>query len=85
MSRVRQNFGASLQRYSSPPDWTRELFKPSSDSAGLLLEIEKNGFCFRFGVRWGDCCKWDIFAFFWPPLHGAGPQPIVLAQDFFGN
>jgi len=28
----------------------RELFKPSTDSASLLVEIEKNVFCFLFGV-----------------------------------
>ena len=30
----------------------RELFKPSTDSASLLVEIEKNVFRFRFGIFW---------------------------------
>jgi len=30
-----------LQRYNSPTDWARKVFKPSTDSASLLVEIEK--------------------------------------------
>jgi len=30
-----------------------ELLKPSTDSASLLVKIEKNVFRFRFGVFWG--------------------------------
>ena len=35
-----------LQRYNSPADWARKLFKPSTDSASLLVEIEKKIFLF---------------------------------------
>ena len=75
-SRARQNFGASLQCCNLPPNWARELSKPSSHSASPLLEIKKKDFCSWFGVHWGDCCKWGCFCFFWPPLPGPGPQPI---------
>jgi len=30
----------------------RELFKPFTDSASLLVDIEKNVFRFQFGVFW---------------------------------
>jgi len=62
-----------LQLHNSPADWARELSKPSTDSASLLLEIKKNVFRFRFGVRWGDRHKWGCFGFFWLPLPDPGP------------
>jgi len=34
----------------SPAAKVRELFKPSTDSASLLIEIEKSVFC--FGIFW---------------------------------
>jgi len=40
------------------------------------LKSKKNSFCFRFGVRWWDRCKWGCFCFFWSPLPGPGPQSI---------
>jgi len=42
----------------------------------FCLKLKKNGFSFRFGVRWGDRCKWGSFCFIWRPLPGPGPQPI---------
>ena len=36
--------------HKSPAARARELFKPFTDSASLLVEIEKN--VFRFGVFW---------------------------------
>jgi len=33
-----------LQRYYSPADWARKLFKPFTDSPSLLVEIEKKFF-----------------------------------------
>ena len=48
-----------------------ELFKPSTDSASLLVDIEKKNFCFWFGVCWGERHKWGRFCIFlatftWP-------------------
>ena len=39
----------ALQSYNSPGDWARELFKPSTDSARLVVEIEKKIFSFSVG------------------------------------
>ena len=73
---MRQNFGASLQRCNSPPDWARELSRPSSDSASLLLEIEKKRFSFSVWGSLGGPLQVGVFLrFFWPPLSGPGPQP----------
>jgi len=35
-----------LQRYNLPADSARKLFKPPTDSASLLVEIEKKNFSF---------------------------------------
>jgi len=58
----------------TPPDWARELFKPSSDSASLRLKSKKMILVFGLGFV-GDRCKY-FFSFFWPHLPGFGPQPI---------
>jgi len=44
-SRVRHNYGGDFKRiksYNSPDTIATELFKPSTDSASLLLSIKKN-------------------------------------------
>jgi len=44
-SRVRRNYGADFKRiksYNSPATIATELFKPSTDSASLLVSIKKN-------------------------------------------
>ena len=44
-SRVRHNYGAVFKRiksYNSPATIATELFKPSTDSASLLISIKKN-------------------------------------------
>ena len=46
-------FLQSLQSYNSPGDWARELFKPSADSASLVVKIEKK-FRFGFELFWGE-------------------------------
>ena len=66
-SRARQNFGKGLQRYNSPTDWDRKLLRPSTDSASLLVEVEKKFFCFWFGVFWGDVTSGGAFC---PTLRG---------------
>ena len=50
-SRVR-HFCKTLQSYNSPAPRARELFKPSTDLASLLVEMEKN-----FFAVW-DTCGW---------------------------
>ena len=70
-----------LQRYNSPANWARKLFKPSTDSASLLVEIEKKLFRFGFVVLWGRTSQVGVsFSFYWPSLRGPGRQsngPIV--------
>jgi len=44
---------AILQLHNSPADWARELFKQSTDSGSLPVEIWKNIFSFRFGISCG--------------------------------
>jgi len=38
-----------LQSYNSPGDWAWELFKPSTDSASLVVKIEKKQFSVSVG------------------------------------
>jgi len=38
--------------HKSPAAKARELFKPSTDSASLLVDIEKKRFSFSVGVFW---------------------------------
>jgi len=75
-SRVRHFSCRTLQSYNSPDDWARELFKPSTDWASLVVEIEKNNFQFRRGVFWRWRHKVGMFWKSRPPLAGPGPQPI---------
>ena len=66
-------FLQNLQFYNLPAARARELFKPSTDSTSLLVEIEKKFFRFGFGFCGGEV---TIFSHFWPPLPGLGPQHI---------
>jgi len=54
----------------------RELFKPSTDSASLLVKMEEKRFLFLVGVYWGDPPQVEVFWKLWLPLHSLGPQPI---------
>ena len=51
-SRVRHVSYRALQSHNSPGDWVKELFKPSTDSASLVVEIEKRNFRFQWGFLW---------------------------------
>jgi len=51
---MRQHIGAPFFGHKLPAAGARELFKPSTDSASLLVDIEKNIFCFGFEVFWGE-------------------------------
>jgi len=44
--RTRQHIGAPLFGHKSPTARARELFKSSTDSASLLVDIEKKHFSF---------------------------------------
>jgi len=60
-----------------------KLFKPSTDSASLPVEIEKIVFHFGFRVLWGDVTSGGVF---WPTLRGHGRQsnePIFSLKFFF--
>jgi len=62
-SRDRQNFGAGLKRfkrYNSPATIATELFKPSTDSANLLVSIKKL-FDLGVGFSLGDVTKKACF------------------------
>jgi len=83
-SRARQNFGAGLQRYNSPADWARKLFKPFADSVRLLVEIEKNFFV--LGLGFSGRYVTNVFFCFLACLRGAGRQyngPIFSLKFFF--
>ena len=70
-SRVRHFSCRALQSYNSPGDWARELFKPSTDSASLVVKIEKKFFRLGFELFWGERHKQGCFCvilaiFAWP-------------------
>ena len=69
-------FCRTLQCCNSPGDWAWELSKPSTDSASLVVKIEKNVFRFRLGDFWRWRHEEGVFWKFWPPLAGPGPQSI---------
>jgi len=58
----------------SPAARARELFKPSPDSASLLVDVEKERFSVRIFRRWRH--NEGMFRKFWTHLAGPGPQPI---------
>jgi len=82
-------FCKTLQSYNSPAARARELFKPSTDLASLLVEIEKK-FFFGLGTPVGDVtsgyhCKViakGVFASIWSPLPRPGRQSI---EPCFGS
>jgi len=65
-----------LQSYNSPGDWARELFKPSTDSASLVVEIEKKCFHFIFGGGFsgGNATSGSVFGYLYLAL---GPNLSV--------
>jgi len=63
--------------HKSPAARARELFKPSTDSASLPVDIEKNNFRFQWGFSGGDVTMTPCFGNFghvWPAL---GPNPLT--------
>jgi len=70
-----------------PTDSARELFRPSTDSASLLVRIEKKN-RFEFGVLCGDRHKWGVFFRLFGQLYTTLDAELMsqfLAQGFFGN
>ena len=60
MSCDRHNYGADFKRiksYNSPATIFTELFKPSTDSASLLVSIKKTLFDLGGGFSLGDVTK----------------------------
>jgi len=80
-SRVRHFFCRALQSHNSPGDWARELFKPSTDSASLLVKIEKKIFVLGLSFSGRNVTSRGVFALFWPSLPGPGRRPN---GPFFG-
>ena len=66
----------ALQTYNSPGDWARELSKPCTDSASLVVKIEKKRFSISVGEFWRWRHKEGMFWKFWPHLAGPGPRTI---------
>ena len=71
-----------LQFYNSSGNSARELFQPSTDSASLVVKIEKNNFRFWWGGSGSEVTKRTCFGNFghlWPAL---GPNPLT---HYFGS
>ena len=68
--------GRPFFSHKSPAARASELFKPSVDSASLLVDIKKKKF-FVFGGGFLEVTsQWGHVLEFWPPLAGPGPQHI---------
>jgi len=73
-----------LQRYNSPAGWARKLFKPSTDSASHLLEIEKkNFFVLRLGFSGGDVTSGGVISVFW--AYFTRPWMPIQWANFFAQ
>jgi len=75
-----------LQRHFSPADSARELFKPFSDSASLLIKIENKVFSFWvWGFLWATSQVGGVFSFFGQlcPVLGANPMSQFFGSSFF--
>jgi len=60
-SRVRHFSCRTLQSHNSLGDWARELIKPSTVSASLVVEIDKTNFRFWWGFSEGDVTRRTCF------------------------
>ena len=63
-------FGRTLQHYYSPANWARELFKPPTDSASLL--VQNGNFFFHFGWHYNE----GMFSPLCPSL--PGPTRLII-------
>ena len=65
--------GSCFFGYNSPPAAARELFKPSTDSASLVVPSQKPNFSvLGLGFFWGSVTCGGVFAFLRPTLPGLG-------------
>jgi len=67
--RKSKKIGAYVFGYDSQPAAAREVFKPSTDSASLVVPSQKKIFSWFSG--WGFTSG-GVFAFLWPTLPGPG-------------
>ena len=78
----------ALQSYNSPGDWASELFKPSTDSASLVVKIEKKNFSFRVWAFLGPTSKVGVFLRYFGHLclaPGSVPMSHFWTQSFVEN
>ena len=78
--------GSCIFGYNTAPAAAREVFKPSTDSASLVVSSQKKFFSFGLGVLLGDVTSGGVFAILWPTLTGPGRQlngPTFLIEYFY--
>jgi len=69
-----RHFCPSLQRHDSPTDSARELFRPSRDSANLLVKIGRKIFVLGLWFPVGVFTSGGVFSSFWPTSPDPGRQ-----------
>jgi len=80
LDRASPYIGPHFFGHKSPA--ARELFKPYTDSASLVVKIKKTYFVLDLSLSGGNVTSRDVLAFFWPSLPGPGRRPDGL---FFGR
>jgi len=86
--RASQYIGSPFFGHKLPAARARELFKPSTDSASLLVDIEKNFFSFLVWHLLGGTSQVRVFLQFFGHFYLAlGPNPLTqsFGSSFFGN
>jgi len=79
-------FDRALQHYYSPADWAREVFKPSTDSASLVVPMENFFFVLRIGISLVDIIMGTCFCpcgWVYQTL-GANPKGHFFGSSYFG-
>ena len=71
----RQHIGALFFGHKSPAARARELFKPSTDSASLVVKVEKKFFVLGFRFSGGNVISRGVSVLFWPSFPGPGRCP----------
>jgi len=87
--RKSQSIGAYVFGYNSPPAAAREVFKPSTDSASLLVPSQKKFSVLGLGISWGRTSQVGVFFRVFMAYFTRPRTPIewanVLAQIFVRN